>query len=82
MVAMEAGSGLEYFLSDHQGSTVAVADAHGNLLSEQRYLPFGGLRTLPGAVGVITQTDFGYTGQRELDQTGLMDYKARFYDPC
>ena len=84
MVAMEDSSkpdsGLEYFLSDHQGSTVAVADAHGTLLSEQRYLPFGGLRTLPGAQS-ISQTDFGYTGQRELDQTGLMDYKARFYDP-
>ena len=56
-------------------------DAGGNLLSEQRYLPFGGLRTLPGSVGAISQTDFGYTGQRVLDQTGLMDYKARFYDP-
>lgn len=30
--------------------------------------------------GNITQTDFGYTGQRDLDGTGLMDYKARFYD--
>ncbi|HXF83850.1 MAG TPA: RHS repeat-associated core domain-containing protein, partial [Anaerolineales bacterium] len=29
----------------------------------------------------ITQTDFGYTGQRALPDTGLMDYKARFYSP-
>ena len=78
---MEDGSGLKYFLSDQQGSTVAVTDAHGTLFSEQRYLPFGGLRTLPGPAGAISQTDFGYTGQRVLDQTGLMDYKARFYDP-
>ena len=31
--------------------------------------------------GSISQTDFGYTGQRNLDNLGLMDYKARFYDP-
>jgi len=30
-------------------------------------------------VGNITQTDFGYTGQRALNN-GLMDYHARFYD--
>jgi RHS repeat-associated protein len=31
-------------------------------------------------VGTITQTDFGYTGQRDLPAMGLMDYKARAYD--
>jgi RHS repeat-associated protein len=32
-------------------------------------------------VGIISQSDFGYTFQRNLPDTGLMDYKARFYDP-
>ncbi len=79
MVAMEDGSGLKYFLQDHLGSVVAVLGADGNIItgSEQRYLPFGQVRTNKGN---ITQTDFGYTGQRDLDSTGLMDYKARFYD--
>ena len=46
------------------------------------YMPFGQVRT---DVGDITQTDFGYTSQRNLDaqgsaySLGLMDYKARFY---
>jgi RHS repeat-associated protein len=31
-------------------------------------------------VGTITQTDLGYTGQRDIAGMGLMDYKARFYD--
>jgi len=30
---------------------------------------------------VITATDFTYTGQRDLPDTGLMDYRARFYSP-
>jgi RHS repeat-associated protein len=78
------GSGLNYFLTDHLGSVVAVVNPGGGLVSQQRYMPFGEVRT---DVGTITQTDFGYTGQRNLDaqgnsfSTGLMDYKARFYDP-
>jgi len=74
---------MQYLLTDHceapwkgLGSVVAITDASGNVLSQQRYLPFGQVRT---DVGNITQTDFGYTGQRALDN-GLMDYHARFYD--
>ena len=31
-------------------------------------------------MGQITQTDLGYTGQRNLADIGLMDYHARMYD--
>jgi len=75
-VAMNDGSGLKYLLTDHLGSTSAVLDSNGSLLSQQRYLPFGEVRS---DVGSITQTDFGYTFQRNLTGTGLMDYRARFY---
>ena len=53
-------------------------------MGEQRYMPFGQVRT---DAGTVTQTDLGYTGQRNLDaqqnaySLGLMDYNARFYDP-
>ncbi len=75
--------GLKYMLTDHLGSVAAITDASGTLLSQTRYLPFGPVRD---DVGSITQTDWGYTGQRDLDAQnnayllGLMDYKARFYD--
>jgi hypothetical protein len=55
-----------------------VLDDQGAVLSETRYLPFGEVRT---DVGTISQTDFSYTFQRNLPDTGLMDYKARFYSP-
>jgi len=70
------------------GSTVAVTDASGTLTSKQRYLPFGGARiSSPGGTipnSPILVTDFGYTGQRMLDDDmgGIMDYKARFYSPA
>src|SRR5690606_15072319 len=78
-VAMDDGNGLKYFLTDHLGSTVAILDDEGTLIEQQRYLPFGGERTdisLP-----VISTDFNYTGQRDLDGTGLMDYKFRMYSP-
>jgi len=78
----QSASGLQYFLTDNLGSTVAITDSNGTLTSQQRYLPFGGTRTnvtTPNSPG----TDFGYTGQRQLGEGmgGLMNYKARFYSP-
>jgi RHS repeat-associated protein len=66
------------------GGVVAVANASGTLVSQTCYMPFGEVRT---DVGTITQTDFGYTGQRNLDAqgnsftTGLVNFKARMFDP-
>jgi RHS repeat-associated protein len=82
MVAVNDGTGLQYLLTDHLGSTVAVTNASGTLTSQQRYLPFGGTRTIPNSP--ILGTDFGYTGQRMLDEDmgGIMDYRARFYSPA
>ncbi len=77
-VAMYSDSSMKYLLTDQLGSVVAVTNASGALLSQQRYLPFGGVRT---DVGTVSETDFGYTGQSALGDLGLMDYHARMYDP-
>jgi hypothetical protein len=74
---MRDSSGLHYLLTDHLGSVVAVLDSSGDLESDERYLPFGGLRDSTG----ISQTDFAFTGQRNLSGVGLMDYKTSFYLP-
>jgi RHS repeat-associated protein len=81
MVAVNDGTGLQYLLTDHLGSTVAVTNSSGTLTSQQRYLPFGEARSIPNSP--IGGTDFTYTGQRMLDSGmgGIMDYKARFYTP-
>lgn|GEM_PF-3315010 len=61
-IAMDDGSGLQYFLTDQLGSVVATINSAGapSSLVQQRYYPFGGVHP---DVGTITQTDFGYTGQ-------------------
>jgi RHS repeat-associated protein len=76
-VAVYDGTDLEYFATDHLGSTVLVMDDTGTKLSEQRYLPFGEVRTDVGTA--ITQTDFGFTGQRNNTYIKLIDYGARWY---
>jgi RHS repeat-associated protein len=78
-VAMNDGDGLKYLLTDHLGSVVAVLSESGTLLSEQRYMPFGEVRT---EIGTITQTDFSFTGQRSISMLSIMDYNARMYDPA
>ena len=42
-------------------------------------MPFGEVRT---EVGTISQTDFGFTGQRSISMLSIMDYIARNYDPA
>ncbi len=38
-VAFNDGSGLKYLLTDHLGSVIAVTDAQGALVQQQRYMP-------------------------------------------
>jgi RHS repeat-associated protein len=64
----------QYFLTDHQGSTRALADASGAVTANYNYDTFGN-----GFSG--TATRFGYTGREHDAETGLLYYRARWYDP-
>lgn len=66
---------LVYLHSDHLGSVGASTNSSGASLSSQEYDPWGKVRT-----GGVTQTKYNYTGQK-LDDTGLLFYNARYYDP-
>ncbi len=74
-VAMRKGTDLLYLHSDYLGSASLTTDAAGEVVSKQRYYPFGGVREQEGE----SPTDFGFTGQRLDDSTGLMYYRARYY---
>ena len=78
---MREGTTVSYFASDHLSSGSIVMSATGTLLSENRYMPFGEVRTISGHTE-ITETDFGYTGQRNYSYIKLIDYGARWYDPA
>ncbi len=68
---------LVYLHGDHLGSVSFVTNgATGASVSSQEYDPWGRVRSSTGT----TPTKLNYTGQR-LDDTGLLYYGARYYNP-
>ena len=76
-VALRKDGAVHYLHADHLGSTSLTTDAAGDVVARRRYHPYGEERYVAGDV----QTDFGYTGQRDVVGTGLMYYHARYYHP-
>jgi RHS repeat-associated protein len=78
VLAEDTGTTVRWALADHQGTIRDVTDANGTLLNHIRYDSFG---------KVISQTRptaffrFGYTGRETDLESGLMYYRARYYDP-
>jgi RHS repeat-associated protein len=65
----------QYYHHDGLGSVVALSNATGGTDGTQRFDAWGNKLT---STGTIPQ--YGYTG-REPDETGLIYYRARYYDP-
>ncbi|GEM_PF-4992714 len=65
-----------YYHSDHLGSSSVITDAAGNQASHYEYTPYGSVAQTEG----IDSTQYKFTG-KELDNTGLYFYGARYYDP-
>ncbi len=68
-------AGLSYLYGDHIGSVSASIDTNGVLTSMQHFDAWG-----KKLAGNVTKTKRGFTGQY-LDDTGLLFYNARYYDP-
>jgi len=65
-------TGVYYYHSDHLGSTSAVTSSKGEVVEEQINLPFGEL--------ISGSERYGFTS-KELDETGLNYFSARYYNP-
>lgn len=65
--------GNQYFLTDHLGSTIAIAGTSG-IAEKRSYEAFG--ETPNGSA-----TRYGFTGREKDELTGLMYYRARWHDP-
>ena len=80
VVRTETDSGLEektYFLHDDVlGSIKVVSNAAGQPVQQQRFGAFGPIRTTGDPTSI-----FGYTGHEEEAELGLVNMRARMYDP-
>ncbi|MGE0642539.1 MAG: RHS repeat-associated core domain-containing protein [Nitrospira sp.] len=70
------GGVAKTLLPDALGSTVALGDGTGTLQTQYTYEPFG----MTTQTGTASTNSYKYTG-REDDGTGLLYYRARYYQP-
>lgn len=69
-------STVTYIYTNPQGTTLAEADANGNVVATFEYSPYGSLTLGSPANGP------GYTGHVNDPDTGLVYMQARYYDPA
>ena len=70
-LAAKLDSELEFYHTDSLGSTRTITNEAAEILNRQKSLPFG---------GVLEGTEkYGFTG-KELDESGLQYFGARYYD--
>jgi RHS repeat-associated protein len=77
MLSIYKNSTRYYVHRDGLGSVIALTDAAGASQATVRYSAFGQILQTTGSV----QNPYGYTGRRLDQDTGLMYYRARYYDP-
>jgi RHS repeat-associated protein len=70
-----AGGIAQFYHQDGLGSVIATTVQNGTVQATERFDAWGNVAASSGSIA-----QYGYTG-REPDATGLMYYRARYYDP-
>ncbi|WP_165773241.1 polymorphic toxin-type HINT domain-containing protein [Zooshikella ganghwensis] len=71
------GDNVQYYHADALGSITTLTDAQGKTSASQVYNSWGAINSKLSSGSIPL---YGYTG-REPDATGLIYYRARYYDP-
>jgi RHS repeat-associated protein len=71
-------SAITYYYQDQLGSTRALATSKGSVAATYTYDTYG---NLSGSTGSVTNP-FGFAGQYQDPETGLIYLRARYYDPA
>lgn len=72
LISSKQGSKETYYSQDQIGSSTIITDESGNLISHNKYYPFGQDMD-------VNEGNFKFTG-KEQDDSGLYYYGARYYD--
>ncbi len=74
--SVESTGNKYYTHSDHLGSSSVITNQDGQQVAHYEYTPYGSIAQTEGS----DVTHYKFTG-KELDNTGLYFYGARYYDP-
>ena len=66
-----------YYFADALGSVTGISDGGGNTLATYDYKAFGEIDSQSGSA----DNSYGFTGRRLDPDSGLMYYRARYYEP-
>lgn len=75
LIAQHSNAGTLWFHTDRDGSPRLITNAHAKPMHRFNYTPWG------AAKQATTGRDPGFNGKRRVGATGLIDLKARDYDP-
>ncbi len=75
---VKRGGSVYYYLADGPGNVVGLLDASGTLVNEYHYSPWGEAEVEREGVA----QPYRFTGRTWDRETGLYDYRARWYDPA
>jgi RHS repeat-associated protein len=73
-IRQKSGATTYYYIQDHLGSTKALTDGSGGVVERISYSAYG------ESTG-SSLTRYTYTGREADEVTGLIYYRARWYDP-
>jgi len=74
MLTLSAGT-VNYYVSDHLGSSHVVTNSSGTILDDSDFYPYGGERSYSSSSGNTRK----FTGKERDSESGLDDFAARFY---
>ena len=78
LISKSDGASTAYYHGDILGSVRKMTDIAGNVVKSYEYDAWGNVLEDTG----IEDNTYGFTGRRdETKETGLMYYRARYYDP-
>lgn len=79
LATVTAANAVYWHHVDHQGTVIATSDSAGQTVGVASYSPYGEFGA--GVTAPPQHSPFGYTGRQYDPETGLYQYRARYYSP-
>ena len=79
LATVTAAGAVYWHHVDHQGTVIATSDSAGQTVGTASYSPYGEFGA--GISAPPQHSPFGYTGRQYDVETGLYQYRARYYSP-